>query len=136
MTRKTTAERTLLVKDREGEFKVALPEGAKLTFGPNVPYAGRNGYVAETKSGYALRVYVGTKENLIAVFANVEWFRDVTLDVARLVVREAGKSVWKSDEKGYRTETAVKRDRKWIDVKALNVAPAVTAAETDGEIEI
>lgn len=114
-------EKVLLVKDAKGEFRVTLPAGAKLTFGPNVPYARKGGYGQE--AGYALRVYQGSKENLIAVFANVEWFRDVSLDVSRLIVREAGKTVWKSDEKGYKVEESVQRQETWAKQLTAEAGP-------------
>ncbi|HSN67891.1 MAG TPA: hypothetical protein VLV48_01510 [Thermoanaerobaculia bacterium] len=121
---KAETKRVLLVKDNDGEFKVEIPEDAKLTFGPAVPYARKPGYNPETPQGYALRLYRGTKENLIAVFNGVHWFRDVTLPVSRLVIREAGKSVWKSDESGYEVQSSVKRDAQWTpDVKRLNAKP-------------
>lgn len=119
--KKERTVRTLLVRDGDGEFKVDLPAEAKLTFGPAVPYARKPGYAPENQGGYALRVYVGSKENLVAVFNGVQWFREIGIPVSRLVIREAGKSVWKSDDKGYEVQHDVKRDAQWVpDVKRLN----------------
>lgn len=125
--------RTLLVKDAEGEFKVEIPEGSKLTFGPAVPYKTKHGYEAPNH-GYALRVYQGTKENLIAVFNGVTTFREIGLPVSRLVVREGGKTVWKSDEKGYEVQASVERNAAWVpDVKRLNAVAPPPAVDADFE---
>lgn len=104
--------KTLLVRDAEGEFKVDLPANAKLTFGPNVPFARGDGHVT-SQHGYALRVYVESKENIIAVFTNVRWFRDITLPVFRKVLKEAGKTLWRSDEQGFKVEREVKREESF-----------------------
>lgn len=106
---------TLLVKDHVSEFKVTLPPGARVTFGPTIPYQQKPGNFREDK-GYSLRVYA-TKANdsLIAVFAGVEWFRDITMPLHRLIVREAGKTVWRSDETGYKVEEEVSKTREWGD---------------------
>ena len=109
-----SGSRVLLCKDAEGEFKVVIPADSKVTFGPTIPYSPKNGYPGSNH--YSLRVYKGSnKENLIAVFAGVERFRDVSLDVQRLVIRESGKTVWKSDETGYKVEENVERQRSWED---------------------
>jgi hypothetical protein len=39
----------------------------------------------------------------------------VTIPHAKLIIREAGKSVWKSDEEGYKVETEVKKTANWAD---------------------
>lgn len=112
-------KRILLLKTNEGELKVTIPNDAKITFGPSIPYAKKNdfGRVAD----YSLRIYKGTKENLIAVFAGVYSFRDITIPVQKLVVREAGKSIWKSDEEGYEFNQEKKFESNWVpDVKLLN----------------
>jgi len=115
--------RVLLCKDAKGEFKVTIPSDARLTFGPNVPYA--KGQQVNYSQGYALRIYRGPKksEDLMAVFSSVEWFREETLDVSRLVVREAGKAVWKSNEKGYSVQEAVHRDETWVAKLTAGDAP-------------
>lgn len=108
-------QRVLLVKTADGELRVTLPDDAKLTFGPAIPYERKGGdYGPPGRNEYALRVYKGTKDNLLAVFAGVREFRDVDMPVEKLVIREAGKSVWKSDETGYHVETAVKHDKSFV----------------------
>lgn len=116
------AVRTLLIKDNDGEFKVTLPDGAHVTFGPDVPFAKGNAYAERETRAYSLRVYADKgKTDLVACFAGVRWFRDASLPHARLVVREAGKSMWKSDEHGYEVQTSVARDEGFVDtVRLLN----------------
>lgn len=105
-----TGMKTLLVKDNTGEFKVEIPMECRITFGPNVPYQRKGGYM-DQQAGYSLRVYAsGSKDDLMAVFSNVVSFRDITIPVSKLVIREAGKSIWKSDEHGYTAEESVTRD--------------------------
>lgn len=104
--------RTLLVKDGDGDFRVQIPDDATVTFGPTIPYEPKRGYSGGNH--YSLRVYEGrSKDKLLAVFGGVQHFRDMTLDVSRLVVRESGKSVWKSDETGYKVEEEVNRAKSW-----------------------
>lgn len=94
-------------------MKVEIPVGARLTFGPTAPYAGKNGYGAGC-GDYSLRVYTSSKnDSLVAVFAGVVSFRDITIPVSKLIIREAGKSIWKSDETGYAVENEVKYDKSW-----------------------
>lgn len=115
-------KRVLLLKTNEGELKIEIPDDAKITFGPAIPFARKAERVSYTgQSEYALRIYRGTKDNLIAVFAGVYSFRDITIPVQKLIVREAGKSIWKSDEEGFEIETAIKKDANWIpDINLLN----------------
>lgn len=112
--------RTLLVKDEGGEFKIDLPEGARVTFGPDVPFESKSNSSFHGKRSYSLRVYAGKgNDTLIAVFAHVENFRPLSMPHAKLIVREAGKSLWKSDETGYSTETAVERKETFVDSARL-----------------
>lgn len=118
--------RTLLCMGSEGEFKITIPEGARVTFGPNVPFTPRANAYASPDRGYSLRVYEGKgNDTLIAVFSNVASFRDITLPHAKLVVREAGKSMWKSDENGYEVSESVSRESAFIDsARQLASAPS------------
>lgn len=120
----TAAGRTLLVKGPEGEFKITIPAGARVTFGPTIPFTPRNtrGGFGEFNpgGGYSLRVYENaTNTSLIAVFAGVQGFRDITMPHAKLVIREAGKAVWKSDEEGYKVEQEVKHTKGFEEFKLL-----------------
>lgn len=120
--------RTLLVRDGKGIFKVEIPADAKVTFGPAIPFQGKGNasYAAETRQ-YALRIYKGSKEHPLAVFTGVVEFRDESLPVYREVIREAGKTVWKSDEEGYKVESQVKKR------KAMQLEAAVGELTADEE---
>lgn len=99
--------KTLLLNTTDGDFRITIPVGGRVTFGPTIPYQ-RN----------SLRVYENSKnDSLIAVFGGVKAFRDVTLPHAKLIIREAGKSVWKSDEEGYKVETEVNRAKEWTQLE-------------------
>lgn len=106
--------RTLLIQMKDEEYRVTIPPGARITFGPTIPYQkkNKNGYSTESHDGYSLRVYETAKnDSLIAVFSGVSSFRDISMPHAKLIIREAGKSVWKSDEEGYKVEEEVKREQ-------------------------
>lgn len=71
--------RKILVFDTEGKFVVEIPDDAKITFGPAIPYTARNPLLPPGERAYSLRVYKGNKENLLAVFDKVVSFRDMDL---------------------------------------------------------
>lgn len=107
---------TLVGEDGEGQFKLDVPEGARLTFGPDVPFERRGPGVydrpfAGNARAYALRVYIG--DELIACLAGVHWFRKETIPMSRLIHVETGRKVWESSKDGYKVEEAVKRDGDW-----------------------
>lgn len=107
--------RQLLVQG-EKNFKITIPEDAKVTFGPWSP-PNANTAVANYSSSYkalgTLRIYQGT--NVIACFGGVSGFRDLSvIGYAEEVVREEGAIVWKDDEHGYVREDKVKRAKEWI----------------------
>lgn len=106
--------RTLLLNTTDGDVRITIPPGARVTFGPTIPYEKKTTF--DKPHGYSLRVYENEKNNsLVAVFGDVKGFRDIDIPHSKLVLREAGKSVWKSDEDGYKVETEVKRDKAWED---------------------
>lgn len=107
--------RTLLLSTTEGEARITIPAGSRVTFGPTVPYAPKD-TMGRRENGYSLRIYANSKnDSLIGVFSGVLGFRDLKIPHSKLVVREAGKSVWKSDEEGYKVEEEVKRSEHWLD---------------------
>lgn len=115
MKKAPAASRTLMGKDDQSEFRVVLPVGARVTFGPDIPNQRAN-HMHDGQRSYALRVYAGRgNDTLIACFSHVQWFRDTALDVSRLIIREAGKTLWKNDEKGYEVNTSVQRDAQFVD---------------------
>jgi hypothetical protein len=82
--------RKILVSDTSGTFHITVPDNAKLTFGPTIPYtpSTRPGY-AQPERAYSLRVYLGSKENLYAVFPDVKGFRDLSIEVEPVVPPDA-----------------------------------------------
>jgi len=64
-------KQTLLLTCLDGEYKIDLPAGGMVTFGPAIP------------GPYALRVYgSGGKNDLQAVFTGVRSFRNMTILIA------------------------------------------------------
>ena len=109
-------ERILLVKMDDGEKRIHIPKDAKITFGPSIPGPSKNDRFGGPRNmEYALRVYMKTKENLIAIFTGVREFREHDMPVEKLVIREAGNAVWKSDETGYKVEQSVKKSGGFVD---------------------
>lgn len=103
----------------EKTFKITVPDDAKITFGPFSP-PGKMGYQNRPESAVGtLRIYVKNKENIVAVFAGVKGFRDLSLEYAEEVAKEEGATIWKSDRDGYQREEKFKRSREWIEPAAL-----------------
>ena len=111
-------------------FKVTVPDDAKITFGPWSPPpkrgSGGHGWEAGDKRG-TLRIYQGTEKNVLAVFSGVHGFRDLTLGYAEEVAREEGSIIWKDDEKGYVRENRVASKKEWIE-------PVVPMLAKDAEV--
>lgn len=109
----------------EKTFKIEIPADAKITFGPFSPPSGghRDNWMASGKAEGTLRIYGKTKEHIIAVFAGVRGFRDLSLNYAEEVAREEGATIWKSDEEGYIREDKIARTREWVDT-ARELEPA------------
>ncbi|SRR5258706_13394623 len=115
----------LVYGDRE--FKITIPDDAKITFGPWSPPPS----AAQRKSGAnwdegskrgTLRVYQGTTEakgNVIAVFSGVSGFRDLTIGYAEKVAVQEGSSLWKSDQHGYMTENKASGKTEWVTQNAI-----------------
>ena len=116
--------RTLLVFGRK-TFKITIPPDAKVTFGPFSPpnTNGRENWVSSGRAEGTLRVYQGTKENIIACFVGVNGFRDLSLEYAEEIAKEEGATIWKSDQHGYEREEKVSRRREWANDTLLLEAP-------------
>ena len=98
-------------------FKIAIPDEAKVTFGPWSPTTGEGKYqMSEKALNGTLRVYENTKSGagILAVFSGVTGFRDTSIEYAEEVAREEGAVIWKSDKDGYQREEKVKRSSDWI----------------------
>lgn len=110
--------RTILVFG-DKTFRIRVPSYAKLTFGPSSPPPrGRNAGMADWSSGDkagTLRVCGRTTKDVLAVFAGVRGFRDLSLEYSELVAREEGASLWKSDETGYTREEKSSQTKTWVD---------------------
>lgn len=112
------AERELLVFG-DKTFKIKLQPGDKVTFGPFSPPT-RGGFSGGSAVG-TLRIYRGTKDNIVACFAGVHGFRDLSMDYAEEVVVEMGDSVWHHDEQGYIRANRSGSQKRWMvpDVPAI-----------------
>lgn len=110
-------------------FKVTVPDDAKMTFGPWSPPGDgvkQYGNVSDRALVGTLRIYQGTKasDNILAVFSGVTGFRDLSLEYAEEVAKEEGATIWKSDQNGYEREEKVKRTKEWL-------VPELTSGEDD-----
>ncbi len=107
----------------EKTFKITIPDDAKITFGPFSPPT-KHGYSAnESRAKGTLRIYKGTKDNIVACFAGVSGFRDLSLNYAEEIAKEEGATIWKSDEQGYTREEKVSAKKEWIGDIAQIAAP-------------
>jgi hypothetical protein len=93
-------------------FQITIPDDAKVTFGPWSPPKERGFDSNESKRG-TLRVYGRTKEDVLAVFAGVMGFRDLSIEYMEEVAVEEGATVWKSDAHGYVREEKHSMKREW-----------------------
>jgi hypothetical protein len=110
----------------EKTFKIVVPDDAKITFGPFSPptAGGRDQWYQSGRATGTLRIYKGSKENIIGVFTGVHGFRDLSLEYAEEVAREEGATIWKSDEHGYMREDKRSGSREWIAVTPPALPPS------------
>jgi hypothetical protein len=112
-------------------FKISIPDEAKVTFGPWSPGTGEGKYQMSDKAlNGTLRVYETAKTgaSILAVFSGVTGFRDTGLEYAEEVAREEGAVIWKSDQDGYRREEKVSQKRTWV-------VPEITAEGSEDDEE-
>jgi hypothetical protein len=120
----TKMTRTLLVSG-DKEFKITIPEDAKVTFGPWSPpgtSAREKDWGSSEKRG-TLRIYGRTKEDVLAVFSGVSSFRDISsIDYMEKVTVEKGSTIWESDQHGYVREGRTESKQEWVvpEVPQLN----------------
>ncbi len=110
-------------------FKITVPDDAKITFGPWSPPRSKDSKWNEPMDsgrGGTLRIYQGTKDNIIACFSNIHGFRDLSLEYAEEVAKEEGATIWKDDEHGYVRETKMAMKRKWVE-------PQIEATKEDNK---
>lgn len=94
--------------------RITIPDDAKITFAPWSPPR-KERYGHEHELAGTLRIYQGTKDNIVACFAHVASFRDLSLGYAEQVAKEEGATIWKDDEKGYVREHKVSIQKEWVD---------------------
>lgn len=117
-------------------FKIDVPDGAKVTFGPWSPSSGEGKYqMSEKALNGTLRIYESAKTgaSILAVFSGVTGFRDLNMGYAEEVAREEGAILWKSDREGYSREEKVKRSADWTTPQVGSGEP--TGFATDDEPE-
>lgn len=115
--------RTLLVEGKK-TFRINIPDDARVTFGPFSPPTGEGKYGGGEKAlAGTLRVYShGTKttETVLAVFTDVRGFRDLSaVEYEERVATEEVRTVWKSDQNGYKSEVSGKVGGQWVSDTAL-----------------
>lgn len=113
-------------------FKIEIPDDAKITFGPwSPPTKGQDSgsWHQSGRSAGTLRVYQGSKENIVALFAGVTGFRDLSLSYAEQVAVEEGASLWRDDQEGYVREDKVSRRKSWHEGDVG--PPVIEAGEQD-----
>lgn len=93
-------------------FKITVPDGAKITFGPFSPPTKNSGAFTADRAKGTLRIYLAA--DIIACFAGVSGFRDLSLGYAEEVAKEEGAVIWKSDENGYQREDRSAQRKEWI----------------------
>lgn len=104
-----------LLVEGDKTFRITIPDDAKITFGPWSPPGSKTGQWNDGGKAGTLRVYQGSKENIIACFAGVRSFRDLDMGYAEQVVVQEGASIWKDDQEGYITEQKSSRKTEWVE---------------------
>ena len=100
----------LLQKYDEVEIMIEIPDDAKVTFGPFCPPTKSGG--GGNSSG-TLRVYQGTKDNIIAVITSLVGFRDPAMYFAEKIAVEVGDTIWKDNRDGYKRTSSVEKRYEW-----------------------
>lgn len=112
----------LVTKDDGGQFKITVPDGSSVTFGPFSPPSRKtNIYSAGGSYKGTLRIYEGAKTttNIIACFSGIASFRDMEMGYAEQVAKEEGAVIWKDDKEGYVREDKVSRKNEWVEETPL-----------------
>lgn len=116
-TKKTLSEvdkTTYLLETKSGQQrKVTVPAGWRVTFGPTVPFARKEGrsYGDEL---WALRFYAD--KDLKAIFTDVKSFREMSeISVSEKRVKTQRQSFSKDGKKGGKAVIAEARIEEWVD---------------------
>jgi hypothetical protein len=115
----------------EKTFRITVPDDAKITFGPWAPPSkGPRSYEDSGRTMGTLRIYRGTKDNIIGCFSPVKGFRDLDLGYEEQVAVEEGSTIWKSDNDGYKREEQRRRQEKWVNPdRQLTAGPVVASTK-------
>lgn len=123
--------RTILVHG-DKKFQIEIPDDAEMTFGPwSPPPRGEEralggAWNGEQRRG-TLRVYSAKKAEILAVFAGVTSFRDISaISYREEVMKMEGDTVWKSDKDGYEHHSTQRRERYWE-----SDTPSLPAAQSE-----
>jgi hypothetical protein len=123
MPDKSPEVRTYEIVSAEGRFRMDIPEDWKVTYGPVSPGGKYGG------GSNALRVYESdTKQR--AIFIDVTSFRDLSIPVQRLLIKEEGSETWAVDRNSRRRSSTTNIQRKWVpegDIESMD-------AEADPEV--
>lgn len=112
------------------EFRITIPDDARLTFGPWSPPTDKTRNYGEAALKGTLRIYADKGDkNVIGVFSGVTGYRDLSLiDYEEKTAIETGSFIWKSDKKGYFEEKKITRDEDWT-------RPQIEAGDDFDELE-
>lgn len=103
------------VRCRDGDFVLEVPSDWKLTFGAVNPGSPPHGHDL-----HCLRVWDGPNAktaHLRGVFCNVSGFRDLSLPLARKVVRETGSASWTRDDNETLFSEKRQLESEWADTR-------------------
>lgn len=92
--------------------KITIPAHWKMTFGQLVPYEIRGNN--PDRSGVALRLYEGNKENLRAVMTDVIAIRDASIDMLEKRTSVQSKHAQKKTPQGMRDVVVEARMTEWV----------------------
>ena len=110
------SEKTYLLNCKGNKLRrVSVPDNWRLTFGPTVPgmsskYAGGN--------TWSLRFYQGNKENLRAVFSDVESFREEGIKIQERITKVRRQRAQKEGKAGAKDVMVEARVTEWVDPDA------------------
>jgi hypothetical protein len=107
--------RALLVRRHSDEYRITIPEGAKVTCGPLV--SGKGSF--DDGRSITLRVYADQgQKNLLLMWRNVDEIRDESVAVSKKVVKkDERKEVFLRPGKGKeKVEVEAEREESWEDL--------------------
>lgn len=114
----TKPDRSVLVQRTNGQQQIVggIPATAKLTYGPVNP--GKQGYGAN-----CLRIYTAGN-NQLAVFTDVAWFRDMSLNVRSRKKSEKQSREAEHGPAGAKVASHTEESYEWVDGDLEDAGPA------------